>query len=720
MLLHQWNNPVKEGYFSGDQKSWEKGSSGRYGCSYFRLAINLLLFRMKKHYSLRLNTQNKNRAAYILYHKALLLFLFFTIPAILFSQTNFADSIRKRIALEKKDTELVRLYVQLGNRLRLSDTMESWRCQKEIIKIADKKNNDYFRGQGYLLAGTIYLAARPAMAIGNYEMALKMFAKIPDKRKAALSMAPVYINLGVTHNSGNDYETAIYYYLKAEEIYLKYDPQNTDLALLYSNLSITYGSVNKYSDALASSKKGLDFARKGTDKVNLMNAYYAYGGNLANAKQSDNSIHYLDSAKKLAQELNNLYYIYSADFMKGLFYVKSRQFEKAKEYYKICLEFAREHQSPQDMGNNYLNIAAIELNEKNSRIAAKYLDSAGKYLDLTVASISKQEYFENYAELYNQLGNHVKAFALKDSSAALKDTIYQADNIKQTEFRQARYNYEQQQHEIEKLENDKLLQELTLRQRRNTLIILAVGIVALFITGLLAYRNYRQKQKLQRQRITELETEKQLTATEAVLKGEEQERTRLAKDLHDGLGGMLSGIKYALNTMKENLIMTPDNALAFERSIDMLDSSIKEMRRVAHNMMPETLVKFGLDTALKDYCNDINLSGALQVSYQSFGMNQAVIEQTTAIIVFRIVQELLNNTIKHAGATSAIVQLSKTEELLSVTVEDNGKGFDTAILKKSTGIGWDNIQNRVDFLKGKLDVSAKAGKGTSVLIELKA
>jgi len=234
----------------------------------------------------------------------------------------------------------------------------------------------------------------------------------------------------------------------------------------------------------------------------------------------------------------------------------------------------------------------------------------------------------------------------------------------------------------------------------------------------LLFINYRHKQRLQLQRIHDLETRQLLTATEAVLKGEEQERSRLAKDLHDGLGGMLSGIKYSFNTMKGNLILTPENAKAFERSMDMLDSSIKEMRRVAHNMMPEALVKFGLDTALKDFCNDISNSGALQVSYQSIGVENAKIDQTTAITIYRIVQELINNTMKHAVAQTALVQLSKAENQMSVTVEDDGKGFDTAMLSGSRGIGWSSIQNRVEFLKGKLDVHSQPGKGTSVLIEL--
>jgi len=170
--------------------------------------------------------------------------------------------------------------------------------------------------------------------------------------------------------------------------------------------------------------------------------------------------------------------------------------------------------------------------------------------------------------------------------------------------------------------------------------------------------------------------------------------------------------------MKGNLIMTPDNQQAFERSMDMLDSSIKEMRRVAHNMMPEALVKFGLDTALKDFCNDINQSGALKINYQSIGLEGAVIDQMTAITIYRVVQELLNNTMKHAAAKTAIVQVSKMDGLLSVTVEDDGKGFDSTILNKPQGIGWHNIKNRIEFLKGKLDVNSAPGNGTSVHIEL--
>jgi two-component system, NarL family, sensor kinase len=210
-----------------------------------------------------------------------------------------------------------------------------------------------------------------------------------------------------------------------------------------------------------------------------------------------------------------------------------------------------------------------------------------------------------------------------------------------------------------------------------------------------------------------------LLATATVLKGQEEERSRLANDLHDGRDGMHSGVKYSFNNMKDNLIMTPENMLGFERGLHMLDSSISELRRVAHSMMPEALMKFGLNAALKDFCTGINSSGVVQVVYQSDGTDHLKLEQAASVTIYRIVQELLDNVIKHASATKAVVQVNKEGNKLLITVEDNGKGFDTALLNEAKGIGWTNIKYRLDYLKGKLDVQSQAGKGTSVNVEIK-
>ena len=192
------------------------------------------------------------------------------------------------------------------------------------------------------------------------------------------------------------------------------------------------------------------------------------------------------------------------------------------------------------------------------------------------------------------------------------------------------------------------------------------------IVSFLVYRNLRhrhrlakQQEELQQQRIRELEKDKQLVAVDSLLKGQEEERSRFAKDLHDGLGGLLSGVKFSLRNMKRNLIVTPDNMAVFERSLDMIDTSIRELRRVAHNMMPEMLTKFGLDEALKEYCNMINSAKlVVDVKYQSLGM-ETLPDKSAEIIIYRIIQELLNNILKHASATEAFVQIIRDDNRLS-------------------------------------------------------
>ena len=171
--------------------------------------------------------------------------------------------------------------------------------------------------------------------------------------------------------------------------------------------------------------------------------------------------------------------------------------------------------------------------------------------------------------------------------------------------------------------------------------------------------------------------------------------------------------------MKENLILTPDAAQAFSRSMDMLDNSIKEMRRVAHNMMPESLMRYGLDKTLQDYTAEINKSGIVTVAYQSMGMENIQVNNTTAITIYRIVQELLNNVTKHAAAKQVLIQLLAQGNKLVVNVEDDGKGFDTAIIESAGGIGWKNIISRVEFLKGTLDLQSSNESGTAVNMEFK-
>jgi signal transduction histidine kinase len=535
-------------------------------------------------------------------------------------------------------------------------------------------------------------------------------------------MAGAYFNIGNIKYEKGEYDSCVNYYLKAAAIFE--DPKvyedksltkrilDKKVSDLYYNMSAVFNTLKNLPKADEYIEKALGIAKSYKSVPTI--AYYMQ-------QKADNFYENGDTEKALRTRLEYVNQLEAAQLSKTPLqtayqnisqeYFELDKIDSSSLYAQKSLQTAIALNSIDGIANANWQLARIAIEKKEYRLAEEYMEECSSYFLASENPADQMSYFDVMRELMVAQGKYKEAYGYFEKYKSLNDTLLNSERARQFSEREARY-------ESEKKDNQIQLQKSLIKQK-NTLNYLLIASAAVFLlVSLLIYRNYRQNQKLQHQRISELEKEKQLAATEAVLKGEEQERTRLAKDLHDGLGGMLSGIKYSLISMQGNMVMTPDNAMAFERSMDMLNSSIREMRRVAHNMMPEALVKFGLDTALKDFCNDITQSGALQVSYQSIGLADAVVDHTMAITVYRIVQELINNSIKHAVAKTAIVQVSKTDNLLSVTVEDDGKGFDTSVLKRSKGIGWSNIQSRIDFLKGKIDVQSADNKGTSVHIEI--
>ena len=194
------------------------------------------------------------------------------------------------------------------------------------------------------------------------------------------------------------------------------------------------------------------------------------------------------------------------------------------------------------------------------------------------------------------------------------------------------------------------------------------------------------------------------------MQGEELERKRLARDLHDGLGSMLSGIKLYYSGTENT------NEIEFQEVNKQLDNSIAELRQIAQNLMPESLLKLGLIAALKDLCDRFS-SDKTSIEFQDFGI-QNNISESKQITIYRIIQELINNALKYAKASEILVNCSQNENIFLITVEDNGQGFDSEKANLFNGMGLKNIKNRVDFLKGELEIESKPETGTVFNIEL--
>ncbi|MGC4235287.1 MAG: sensor histidine kinase [Niabella sp.] len=635
---------------------------------------------------------------------------------IIAAQTPVLDSIKVQLAKHpQRDTQRVHIIMSYVRAAVNENTTGLLPLLQEEISISKELNyksglqSGYITGQMYYADrsdfSTSFLYADSAFALSKGDTAVKDLVNIAFLHH---NVAGDYYKIGA-------YDIAVDHYNKAAAILEKHNPKS--LSGVYNGLAMVYENMLLPQKAREYFEKGIASAEQYGSKTDIAKRNMGYITWFINQKKFDSASAHLKKMEPLVMEINDAYSSFLFYQSRGDIAQSKKQYEQAVSDYKKTYDVAA------GADDVYRQVTVLDplckaLMEAGDLERAKlYIDTLSFFSNKFGFAFGRLNALTNYARWYAKKEDYKTSNSYLMQKALLADSISSNTLKEKIAMMETRFKVESKDNEIKMLQDEKQIQLLSIRQKNTLNYILIGGALALIAILILSYRNYSHRQRLQQQRISELETEKQLTATEAVLKGEEQERTRLAKDLHDGLGGMLSGIKHSFQNMKGNLIMTPDNAQAFERSMDMLDSSIKEMRRVAHNMMPEALVKFGLDAALKDFCNDINLSGTLSVSYQSIGLDKQKINDTVAITVFRIVQELLNNTLKHAAATTAIVQMSLNNDTLSVTVEDDGKGFDISKLSATKGMGWNNIQNRVDLLKGKIDISSSA-EGTSVLIEL--
>ncbi|TSD62991.1 sensor histidine kinase [Inquilinus sp. KBS0705] len=253
---------------------------------------------------------------------------------------------------------------------------------------------------------------------------------------------------------------------------------------------------------------------------------------------------------------------------------------------------------------------------------------------------------------------------------------------------------------------------LNFEQLSANLNIILSAVIMFIALGYLYYRFYSLKKQTLLQAEIILQQE---IVTKRIIAAEENERRRIAADLQDGVGQLLSTTRMNLDTLMERIKTNqPDNHLLAVNTMAIVDEGCNEVRAIAHQMMPGVLLKAGLVAALRDFLNKLE-SQKLKIVFETSGWDERI-NNNTEIVLYRVIQETVNNVIKHAGASQLDVQLIMEDDEISVTIEDNGKGFDHYAEKKFEGIGLKNMITRVEYLKGTVDISSSPGKGTLVAI----
>jgi two-component system NarL family sensor kinase len=616
------------------------------------------------------------------------------------------------------DSNQIKALNNLGVQYELTDSAFADKAYRKALDLSRKLKNTKLECKSLTNLGILCKNYNNMVQAIHYQT---LSYNVALKARLMLEAGKALSNLGNAQSNLKQFSTAIATYLKATTYLEKAGDQRA--------LSLTLGNIAQLYNTQSEFHLGQKYAGKALEAGILCGNPNAIGSAFSILSYSLYKLNLLDSAYrqalraipylKLAGNQTHLEAMYATAASYHL--DKSKDLAQAKAYSDSSLAIARQ------LPDNYLAVAlilAVSVAVEQGRLveAEKLLEEVEPLASKSNLPLTRNSFENIAARFYKAKGNWKQAFMHKENQMKWLDSLNKNEEKQRTTDLEARYESAKKQVQIKQLKVDAQAKELSLQRRNYWIGGLSVGILVLGLIGFLLYLNARRKHEIarqtteiQQQKIKELEQERQLLASHSMLKGQDEERSRLARDLHDGLGGMLSGLKFSLNNMKGNMILDEENASAFSRSIGQLDNVITEMRRVAHSMLPETLVRFGLKEATQDLCDQVSKSSGLKVHFQAIGM-EGEFDKSVSVALYRIEQELLNNILKHAEATEITVQLVKDESQISLTVEDNGKGFDPSLIQQ--GAGLTSIRTRVEALGGRLDIQSKLGEGSSFLIEI--
>lgn len=537
-----------------------------------------------------------------------------------------------------------------------------------------------------------------------------------------------YQQLGRLYESREDYTKATENFLKAIKIDEELGNKNR-IADLNDEMGIIYYIWEKFEKSMAYFQAALPIYLQQRDSLNIAKIYGHIGLLHGSREYCENRTvkqKRVDYNTAIAFQLKSLGICQRNNFPDGIskacinlasVYNRLEKPEIALQYELRVLNYYS--QKKDSAGINDINYSLGETYRRLKQFdrSLKCLHSVVNYSLKHNQTGGIQFVYGVLAQVYDDARDYKSSLRYYIKYMTLRDSIYNNEKSVQTFELETRYQNEKKEKAILALTLEKEKKQML--QYSLMLLLLIVVLSALLIIYRIRSKSViaGQKNKINEQKIAELEKEKQLVALNAVLHGEETERSRMARDLHDGLGGLLSGVKLTLFNMKGNVVLSPESVELYDRVLGMLDFSIQELRRVAHNMMPEALVKFGLKDALRDFCDSIK-NNQVQVKFLHYGVNLRF-DTKIEISLYRIAQELINNALKHSGAADLIIQLIQDESRINLSVQDNGKGFDTSVLLTSKGAGIANIKSRVESLNGMFDLYSEPDKGTEVIVEFK-
>lgn len=526
-----------------------------------------------------------------------------------------------------------------------------------------------------LQAGALNLMAAAHEDQGQYQLslklnyqALKLFELINDTYGTAM----VTGNLGRVYMQSGKLKDAVTYLSKAENLSIQ-TRQNKVLLYVYANLANVYTQLGDFKKALAYALKD--------DSLNI---------------RSHLNI-------KLVQARN--------DGNIGAIYFYMKDYRNALKYYNQAKSTALQAKDSITYYMQLINIGELsEMDHKADALPAylqalHYFEKNKDYSDLQYVANDISAY-------YTSRGKYQLALQYYQQSVKANEHNTGIQAAKNMALLQTQYETEKKEQRINLLNKENTIQKLSIASRNKTIGIIIGLFLLAGVFGALFYNRNKLKQKaaLQQQMLKQQE---QLAA--AVIEAEEKERKRIASDLHDGVGQLFSAVRMNLSGLLERVkIEREEDQFLAEKTVALVDESCKEVRVISHQMMPNMLLRSGIASDVKNFIEKID-SERLKVNVEANGFKNRL-ESNVETVLYRVIQETVNNVIKHSKASKLDIILNREAAGIKAEIADNGVGFNTALIGDFEGIGLKNIITRIEYLKGTVKYESSPGSGTRVKI----
>lgn len=634
------------------------------------------------------------------------------------NEKRYEDSLKIVVKSHLGNTKKADAYYLLSNYYRNTDSSWSKKCLESGKFLS--KNNAFLTAEFYYYNGLFFLEKDKEKASEYFQMAIKELGRLKTE-KSDIIQAFAWFNYGLIKKNKEGYPFFIKIMLeKSIPLVEKYETSKT-LGFLYTQLALTFTYNAEFQKAEYYNNKAIENLQKNSpNSAELFYAYLSSSSNFCYQAKGDKAKNFLDKAEKMIQlypeSSANAAYLYG----KTLYLITKQKNEEALPVIEQGLLYAKKFNQNLLAQMFYLNKCDIFRKLKRYTEAKNVLENILKEKTLVIDANNRKTIYRQLSNLNEEMGNSSDALSWERKYSKLNDSL-NSENIKlEINTLEKKFNTAEKERKIATLHAEKKQKELEVNKKNFYLWGLSLSlllIISLFVLFMIIYRKNNkiseQKEINLQQKIKDIRQKEELTLTKAILESEERERERIARDLHDGLGGMLAGVKINLSSWSSNYFKEENTE--FGKILEQLDRSVGELRYVARNLMPESLLNFGLETALNDLCEFYTRTD-LEIDFQPLNI-ESTLSLPIQVNIYRIVQELLANAVKHSGGNHILVQCSQSDDHFMITVEDDGEGFAEDIYKTTNSMGLRNLRNRVGYLKGKIEINSDH-EGTTINIEL--